>query len=347
MTENTTAPEEFAENKEVVIENKVEPIEIGEEGAEEINEDNPLAAIYAKRTEQLKAQVDEIAKPQEAPPETAKKKTAKVNGAEVTIEDGEVVVTINGKEKLVSQSKIDEAGGLATYQIRAAASEKLNQASAELRRVNEQTEQLNAREQAIAVREQAMQETKKPDLSSPDDLRQMASQYHEAIMEGSIDLANELLIKMQATQTAMAINPDEIASKAVQRARTEIANEYRAASDKEFEVERIEAMQDCQERFPEIFADAELLNMANQKTITIQKGNPTWRPGAIINEAAKSVRNWMTERSAIPSATKKLDAKRSQDTVKGGTARTAIRSAPVPQTKSNYVESLRKQRGLE
>ena len=297
------------------------------ETVEELNKDDPLAAIYAKRDEQLRAQAGEST----APPEEAK----------ATIEpqvDTDVVVVVNGKEKLVAQSRIDAAGGVAAYQKSAAASEMLNQASAETRRLREQESQLQERERALSLREQQMNQPERAaEPSSQDALRQAAKEYHEAILDGNMDKAGDLLIQLQATPRAMANSNEEVAATAVRAAKAELERERRDADSRVFEESRHDAVLEFQERFPDVADDPKLRAMADSETIAIQQAHPTWSPKEIITEAAQSVRKWITERTAIPSAERKLEAKRGSANIRGGSAVSVARQVPPPQTKSNYV----------
>ena len=319
------------------------PVRDDAEEVEEINAADPRAAIYAKRDEQIKAQAGDTAPSEEATVAATSKDTA----PEAKPTDGEVTVVVNGKEKLVAQSRIDAAGGIAAYQKTAAASEMLNQASAELRSAREQAAQIQERERQLTEREQKIQSERVAEPSAPDALKQIARDYHEAVLDGDMDKAGELLIQMQTTRNATVINKDEIATEAVQRARAEIERDQKESARQRFNAEVAEANLEFQERFPDVADDPELSSMANQKTIALQEAHPDWSPKVIIAEAAQSVRKWITERTAISSSEQKLAIKRSLDNTRGGSVRAVTRPAPAPQTNSDYVSMVRKQRGLE
>ena len=328
------------ENEEIP---RVEMVEskdiIGTDDAEVApNPEDPRAAIYAKRDEQLRQQAGEEEKLEtEEKPETKEKPV-----------DEEITVVVNGREKLVAKSRIDAAGGVAAYQQRAAASEMLNQASADTRRLREHELHIQEREKQVSLRENAIIQTRNAEeLSTPDALKEMVSEYHNAILNGEVEQAGSMLIKIQTTQSAMVVNKDEIASNAVRQARAEMDRDRDKSVQRRFEAERQEANLDFEERFPDVADDAKLRSMANHETIVIQAAHPDWSPKAIITEAAQSVRKWITERTAISSSEAKLNLKRATSNIRGGSAVAATRSIPPPQTKSNYVEQLRKQRGLE
>lgn len=316
------------------------PIELGLEAEAEISEDDPRAAIYAKRDEQIREQAGE------EKPEAVREKKPEP-------EPDEVTVVVNGKERKVHKTKIDDAGGVAAYQKNAAASEMLNQASAELRQVKEQERRLQEREAQLAQREQEIQfQQRRTDLpATADDIKELAGKYHEAmtqhlIGEGDIEAANELLIKLQAAQKA-TVNTDEIANKAVYMARRELEAESNAAKQARFAAECAEGEMRFKDQFPDLAEDPLLFKIVNDRTGEIYQENPNKNPVAIIEEAAKEIRGWLSKRNTATSTDSKLAAKRSQDTVKSGSVRMANRPAPAPQTKSNYVQELRIARGLE
>jgi hypothetical protein len=304
---------------------------------EELDLNDPRAAIYAKRDAQLKAQAEgEAANSAPAPTVVAETKT------------DEVTVVINGKEKLVSQARIDAAGGVVAYQKQAAASELLNQASAEARRVREQEAQIIERERQLSLREQEIQnQSFRTPAPSNTDALSTAKEYHEAILDGDMDKASRLLLQIQAAQSVATVDKNEVANEAVRRARQELEMERARQEQQQFEIERQEANFDFEARFPLVADDPKLRALANQETIALQAAHPTWTPKEIITAAAQSVQNWASERLAISSTDQKLAAKRGTSNIRGGSVVAAQRQAPAPQTKSNYVEQLRKARGLE
>lgn len=325
---------------ETVFIDEQAPIELGVDDEAEIGEDDPRAAIYAKRDEQIREQAGE--EKAEATKETKPEP-----------EQDEVTVIVNGRERKVHKTKIEDAGGVAAYQKNAAASEMLNQASAELRQVKEQERRLQEREAHLSQREQEIQyQQRATNLpATADDLKEIAGKYHEAmtqhlIGDGDIETANELLIKLQTAQNA-TVNTDEIANKAVYMARRELEAESKAATQARFDADCAEGEMRFKDQFPDLAEDPLLFKIVNDRTGEIYQENPNRSPVAIIEEAAKEIRGWVNKRNTATSKDGKLAAKRSQDTVKGGSVRMASRPTPAPQTKSNYVQELRIARGLE
>ena len=321
-------------NVEIIAE---KPVMDRAEEDEELDLTDPRAAIYAKRDAQLKAQAGGDAVDAAPTPAVA-----------AETKSDEVTVVINGKEKLISQARIDAAGGVVAYQKQAAASEMLNQASAEVRRVREQEAQIIERERQLSLREQEIQnQSFRTPAPSNQDALSVAKEYHEAILDGDMDKASRLFLQMQAAQPVATVDKNEVANEAVRRARQELEQERMQQEHRQFETERQEANFDFEARFPDVADDPKLRSLANQETIALQQAHPTWTPKEIIIAAAQSVQKWATERTAISSVDQKLAAKRGSSNIRGGSVVAAQRQAPAPQTKSNYVEQLRKARGLE
>lgn len=315
-----------------------------EEGQQGVSaEDEGRAAIYAKHAEKRLTEVAGIA------PDGAG-----VTDSAVDAPDDDVTVKVNGKERKVARAKVEAAGGVDAYQKNAAASELLNQASAEMRRLRDIDAEQRRRDQELLFREHELEAAraaaeKKPPADLPDegDRKALAREYHEAMVDGDMDKADDLLIKMQAAPKATAVNPDEVAQRAVKLAKEELAAEERKKAAAKAEKERLEAVTEFEEKHSDLAEDEELRTLVDVKTVEIYREHPDWGPKAIVTEAIKSVRTLVSRIKGGTTADDKLAAKRSLSVVRGGSARAVSRPAPAPQTKSQYVEQLRKQRGLE
>ena len=327
-----------------IVENK-EPIEIGDTPPEaKMAEDDPRAAIYAKAKARRQGEADGTPVGSERQEEAAPPPDPD--------QDEEVTVKVNGKEKKVPKAKIDEAGGVQAYQKAAAAAEELRLAKEERRRVQDYEQQLVAKaKQLQQYEEQIQQRAQQQPASTPpanaDELKQMARQYHEAILNGDTDQADELLIKLQGAQKPATPDVDAIARRAAAEARNALQAERQAEMQRQFHAETIEAQAWFNDECADIAEDPELREWADQKTLKIMRENPTWRPKQIIEEAARQVREATGRTVSAAPVGDKLAVKRSMTNVKGGSARAAPRPVPKPPTRSEYVENLRKMRGLE
>ena len=311
----------------------------GTEGDDaQLNDDAPViddarAAIYAKHQERRK---EELGAQQESP-------------------DDEITVKVNGKERQVPRSKIEAAGGIEAYQKNAAASELLNQASAEARRVKEEAEQLERRRRELDEREQRLSQAAAAKPTAPTELpaanadaqKSLVRQYHDAMLDGDIDKAGELLIQINAASATTAVNPDDIANRAVQRAKEELTAEQRRKKAEEFEANRLAAVDEFKTKHKDLASNPDAFGLVDSKTLEVHREHPDWDAKAIIDEAANRVRK-LIQSVATPSTTdEKLEAKRNRTQVNGGSARVVNRPAPKPQTNSDYVADLRRQRGLD
>lgn len=329
------------------IEEKLEPVEVEEVAVTTTDEDDPRAAIYAKVKERRSQEkegtpvgVDPADRQDPEPPAPSPEP------------DEMVTVKINGKEKQVSRAKVEEAGGLDIYQKRHAAEENMRHAADERRRVQEFEQQLVVKAEQLQRYENEIKQraTQQPASSPPpnqDEVKHMARQYHEAILNGDMDQADDLLIKLQGAQKTATPDVDAIARRAAAEARAALDQERQQEAKARFEEERIEAVQKFEEEFADIADDPELRDWADTKTLKIARENPKWSPAKIIEEAARQVREAIGKTVTKAEPSSKLEAKRSMTNVKGGSARAMPKAAPKPPTNSQYVENLRKQRGLE
>lgn len=294
--------------------------------------DDVRAAIYAKHAEKRQEEITGQAATDELP-------------------EDEITVKVNGKELKVPREKVDAAGGVVAYQKNAAASELLNQASAEARRVKEEAEALERRRRELDEREQRFTQAQlvtaqKPAPPVSDDAQKaLARQYHDAMLDGDIDKADELLLQISAAQKATAVNPDEIASIAVKRAREELTAEERRKQAEKFEAERLEAVAEFPTKYKDLSSNDIARDLVDDQTKRIYREHPDWGAKAIIDEAAKRVRE-LIKSVAPTTASEKVDAKRNLTQIRAGSARSVNRPPPKPQTGSEYVSSLRHQRGL-
>ena len=329
----------------IEVEDKPEVLDLDVIKEEAINEDDPRAAIYAKHRDKRQAEISGT--PVGSEPQTDAAPAAVV---EEEVEE-EVTVKINGREKKVSRAKVDEAGGVDAYQKRAAAAEELRLAKEERHKLQDMEAQLTEKARQLQAYEQQISQraVQQPAASPPPnegEMKQLAGKYHEAILNGDIDVANDLLIKLQGAQKVATPDGEAIARRAVAEAKSAMDAERRAERQQAFELERQEAVARFESEFTDIADDPELRDFADMKTIKIMQAHPDWRPGKVIDEAARQVREALGKPvKAEPS--EKLEAKRSMTTVRGGSSRATPRPVPKPQTSSQYVEGLRKARGLE
>lgn len=332
------ASSEVEEVKVEMADKDVGLVEVGREPEEAAPaEDDPRGDIYTKHAEKRKDALGIEDNPAKAEQEATK--------------DDEITVKVNGRERKVAREKIEAAGGVEIFQKNAAASELLNQASAKERQLRDFEAQLNARAQQVEhqAQEIARAAIKKQSVTPPDEgaVKELATKYHEAFMDGDMDKAGELLIKIRAAQPATAIDTEGIVRYAVQKAKAELVADANKAQASKFEAERQEASDQFHQQHKDIVADPELFDVVNAKTLEIYREHPDWGPKAIMDEAVTRFKKMVSRLNTPSSTAEKQDAKRNMTTVKGGSARTAVKPSAAPQTKSEYVRQMRISRGLE
>ena len=102
-----------------------------------------------------------------------------------------VEVKVNGQTRMVEQTKIDDGGGLETYQKQLAANEGLQSLSNERKLFKQEQEQLVKQQEQFAVKQSlsvqdGIKETPATNVPSSDERKQLVKQYHQAIDRKSV-----------------------------------------------------------------------------------------------------------------------------------------------------------------
>lgn len=334
---------------------------------------DPRQAIYDNYDKSRSGESDEDeSKPDDEP--------AEPNDDDSVIEEGEpkadsepvkkdpemTTVKINGVEKLVEKSKVDNAGGVVAYQKLHAAEQKLLEASENQRILNDQAEQLRKREESLNEREQALSTKKDAPDSKPNDppeidgdqkkaLAEKVKLHREAIYEGEDDLADQLMLDiwtMARDSNATTQNfLDEIGDKATQRA-------LETLEQKQFEKERVSAVDRFNTEYEDVASDPKLRALADTRSGELFEEHPDWSPERIILEAAKETREWFQgagggqsdEQSSSTqvndSALQKMSDKRSLSTPSSASGRKVQKQTKQAESNSEYIQRLKKERGL-
>jgi hypothetical protein len=321
--------EVYVEKKVMVSDNDapVEALEVdaAEDQAEEAVVDDPRSAIYKKYDEERRAELS---------PES-----------EAIKEDEEIVVKVNGKEKHVLRSKVDAAGGIDAYQKNAAASERLNQATEMERKAKEEQVRIDQAREFLLQQARDLDNKKTQQEAQAIDVKGLTKQYHEAFFDGDMEKAEDLFLELQAAHKATPADKEVIAAEAVRRARQEIMAEHHAEVAQRFATLRDEAVRAFLSEDSIITRDPNLLQMVDAKTGEIHKANPNWEPAKIIDEAAKDVKEWVSK--VTKGSYDKMAEKRKIDVLKGGSVKATTKPVPKPQTNNEYIQSLRRSRGLD
>ena len=261
-------------------------------------------------------------------------------------EPDEVEVKVNGRTRMVPREKVEAAGGIDVYQKRLAAEEGMQTVADERKRLQQERQEFQQWQQEQMQKLQTQQQP--PPVQGGASARQsppegdskiLAQQYREALYDGDDDKADEIFAKMAAkgTQQQAAIpDPDQIAAQAVERFRKEMQKE-------QYEKEVAKGQQMFEEKFSDIAQDPRLYDMANAETIRLQQEHPDWSPVQIIEEAGTRIQQWAGSRGMA--ATKdKVERKRAMNIPRTASGRFGQAPEPQPESNSDYVSRLRKQR---
>ena len=187
-----------------------------------------------------------------------------------------MTVKVDGIEQ---EMPIDEAR--AVIQKNLAADKRLNDAV--LRQ-----QQLQQWEQKLVQREQQFQA--KPTVQSADtggDLKEQVQTAVDKLYDGDTDEAVEALTGIiEGRNQATPINTDAI----VAQAKEEVLQIQRKD---EFEKEVMTARSQFNEQFKELAEVPELMDQADQRTITLMNEHPDWTPTQIIMEAGRKTQEFV------------------------------------------------------
>ena len=285
--------------------------------------------------------------------------------AEKPVEPEMVEVKVNGQTRQVDAGKIEEAGGIDIYQKRLAAEDglktlsngrkELAQSQQDFQKKQDEFYQWQEEEkkklqtQSVAPSIQDGHEVSS-DLPVGDQNKELAKEYREALYNGENDKADEILTRMATVikaqpqgATQPVVDPEEI-----KRDATDLAVKQIEQNQLEKDIDQAKTAFD--EKYSDIKSDPALFDMADQKTIGIHNEHPDWTPQQVIEESGRQVREWVDNvrgQSASGKTTQsKLEAKRNLQSPKAGTGRSTSPPEPKQETNSEYIQKLRKSRGL-
>jgi len=253
-------------------------------------------------------------------------------------------VKVNGQVRYVDQAKIDDGGGIDTYQKQLAANEGLQSLANERKLLKQQQQNLEQQRATFKANRLSVQDgIKTTSVPSSDERTNLVKEYHQALFDGEDDKANKLFLEVypEAQQQATPeINTQEIVERASNFTRQQIAVEQK-------QLEQRQANDTFADDHPIVASDTGLFNMASDRTITLQTEHPDWSPSKVIDEAAKHVEHWYEGITGKSSVIDKIADKRKISAVKTASGRSTPKPPPKQQTPSDYITKLRQQRGLE
>ncbi|WP_020409811.1 hypothetical protein [Hahella ganghwensis] len=234
------------------------------------------------------------------------------------------ILKINGVEQEFTREQV-----IARAQKVAAADAYLAEASERLKQ---------AQGQAVQPRQPSTQDV---DEARSKELKTLTRQYHEALVDGDDNRADELLIQIQSQgrpQTQPTFDPEQIAE-TIERRQTERTRQREVADAKAF----------FDTQYADIAGDPSLYSLADQFTVKVMQENPHLSPIEVVTEAGDRTRAWLAEKTG---ATKKTEDKQTRTNRKKSIATPrsngAKRPGPPPvkrKTRTDALNDIRRMRG--
>lgn len=351
----------MTDKTEVEVEEKVVSEVIENQGVEDVEPvKSPRQEIYEKYDKSKSAEKPEKEEKEEKPEKPEKPSLEEEKPQETP---KMVMVKINGRERPVEQSKVDNAGGIAAYQKLYAAEEKLREAAETRRILEEQAGKLREQENRLKQREAALsQDAQKPtdppeklDGDQKKALADKAKAYREAVYDGEDEKADSIMMELLDLSRGNANSQEylyEIEEKAASRALRAVQEQEQKRQRAQFENNRVLALNRFESEFQDIATDARLRGIADSYSADLYRENPSWSPEKNILTAAQMTREWLSEIQGDKgednsTREQKVAEKRSLSTPSSASGRKAQqKTGPKTQTNAEYIQELKRQRGL-
>ena len=341
MAEKDATPEVDATEQEVGQGYKNEAEELTDPSPEEeyISErEKAMDEIAAKRDEEFEEEVGEVLSPEEPEEEVVEKESSPFWKEDET---WYTTVKVDGEDIQVPFDDLKSS-----HQKDRASQKRFEEAAEYGRRVQEREAQLNAYIQQMQTQQPPPKDAE--EVEEPkEESSSLIKKYHEALYEDDADKAAELFNTLTKGRSPSATqNVEEVVEKvltrtmAQQRAKTQRQQQY--AYQKSLE----DAVKYFDSEYPDIANSPELRSIADNRTIDLTQSNPDWSPKQIMEEAAKSTRQWAKE-FLSPDKNERATRKRKivkQPKAAAGSAKLG-EDEPEPQSTADIIQEMKEQRG--
>jgi hypothetical protein len=332
-----------------------EAVELEKPAPEEEPELSPREIIAQKHDKARRAEIDESKETfgqVEKPAESSVDKP----GDTATIDPDEpemVEIKVHGRPLMVAKEKVDKAGGIVAYQKEVAVMQGFKDVAAQKKTLAEREQALDEREQNLTTKEETLPklDEKKPGEVKPTDppeegdqtLVDLADQYHQAYLNGDDDEARDLLLKLVAQpKQEKGIDPEELALQVAEKSE-------KIMEERSYNRDIFNAKTDLFKDHPELKTDTRLYTAVDDETEIVEREFPSYTPSQIMKEAYKRVSEWkgVTKPTQSTTLNDKADEKRAMNRPATSTRRADAPPKARKQTDSDYIKSLRKNRGQE
>ena len=264
----------------------------------------------------------------------------------VWLKDGTWVtsVKVNGAETTVPFE-----GLKVSHQKDAASQQRFEEAANKEKWLNEKEAQLRQYVQSLKQKEQASPpETQGDEPKTDTNFAEVAKEYHQALYEDDADKAAELLQTLTTGRPQVATpNVEEAVNKALQEAFSRQQMAQAKAQQQAYEDSVKEAVSWFEKEYADVAGNTELRAIADNRTLTIMKDNPSMAPGYVIQAAAEYAREWANQNLSVGKSNERVDRKKKIVSEPKPARKSAKigEDEPEPKTPSQVIEEMRESRG--
>jgi len=255
--------------------------------------------------------------------------TVKVDGEEVNV-SFDSLKTSHQKDK-ASQKRFEEAAGYS-------------------RQVQEREQKLN--DYIAQMKQQPQDQEPSPsDEATPDesvDKSELVKKYHQALYDDNAEEAAELLVKLtnSGRTNGATLNVDQAVQHAFKRHLAQQQVEDQRKQEWAYHKSREDSVNWFNDQYPDIANVPEFRAIADNKTIELQRDNPSWNPQQIISEAAEATRQWVGK--TLPKQKEDVRVRRKKNITsqpKSASASAQIgEDDPEPETVKDIIEEMKQSR---
>jgi len=297
---------------------------------EELDDEDPMSVMH-ERADQLNQELAEADDEYNSEPEPEPVDLPIEDNLEEEVEEEPVPQTVklkvNGQEREMSLDQV------------IAIAQKQEAADARLQEAAQRMQEIERREQEFEAKASSQPSAQDVGATpSSDELKKMARDYHEALLDGDDDLADELFIQIQNSgrqQPTQNIDPDQLADQVIQKSEQRKAEATRQAEIKDAQTYFVE-------EFADIAGDSDLYNMADQITAQLMQEDPSLSPKDLVTVAGNRVR----EKMGISQSNSRTERKqRATGGMRSTNARKPGKPQPKAKTRADVLNEMRSQRG--
>jgi hypothetical protein len=257
-----------------------------------------------------------------------------------------VTIKVDGQEQRVPRDKVYEFG-VRALQKEIAADARLADAANMKRQVEQQSYAVQQREAEInALAAQLMQRDKEtgihPALGDAE-RRKDAEKLLDAVYDGEKETAIDQLVRF--SEGRGNVTPEDVQrmmAEATRQARIEVHKEIQA---EKWNTELTEAREWFETERADIATDPQWRALADRETADLLRQHPDWLPKKIVKAAVQRVEE--LRQSFKAQTPGKRELKQQIDVPRTASGRLPAPKEPAPRTNSQYIQDLRRSRGLE